>query len=282
MVKRLDPAFDERSFGLSSFTELLKALDGYLVERVGEHDHELAVRADIDGLGEAAQRPAAGSPAPGTEPVALIERQLRRRGLRLPADRQLIWTLPELVTLTFAQAGSGLEESFESLRTRIAPAISQRGLELSEVDFNKLKGIFWRARIFELHGHDKGISLRIADPAELRLRLITVLLEHLADPAGEDPAVLAEALFGPAVTADQRDLITAAIGLVLAAAPVPDEAVPDEAGDPAVAPGPEAGETCDEPAPGPHASPQPEPEAHIDLGPGAPDESGVGSGPPAG
>jgi hypothetical protein len=253
MVKRLDPAFDERSFGLSSFTELLKALDGYLVERVGEHDHELAVRADIDGLGEAAQRPAAGSPAPGTEPVALIERQLRRRGLRLPADRQLIWTLPELVTLAFAQAGSGLEESFESLRTRIAPAIAERGLELSEVDFNKLKGIFWRARIFELHGHDKGISLRIADLAELRLRLITVLLEHLADPAGEDPAVLAEALFGPAVSTGQRDLITQAIGLVLAAAPVPDETVPDETAPDVTAPDVTA---ADEPAPDePAASP---------------------------
>jgi hypothetical protein len=47
LVKRLDPTFDERRFGVSSFTELLKALDSYVVERVGKFDHELAVREDL-------------------------------------------------------------------------------------------------------------------------------------------------------------------------------------------------------------------------------------------
>jgi hypothetical protein len=221
MVKRLDPAFDERSFGLSSFTELLKTLDGYLAERVGEHDHELAVRADIDGTaGPAVPEALAALPgldgraAPGAAavaPVALVERQLRRRGLRLPADRQLIWAVPELVVAVFPESGPGLEDSFESLRAKIVPLLAEHGQELTETDFNKLKGIFWRARVFELHGHDKGISLRVRPAGLLRLRLVTVLLEHLGDPAAEDPAVLAEAIFGPAATAAQRETIAPAL-----------------------------------------------------------------------
>ena len=39
LVKRLDPAFDERNFGFATFTELLRALDGRIAERPGEYDH---------------------------------------------------------------------------------------------------------------------------------------------------------------------------------------------------------------------------------------------------
>jgi hypothetical protein len=216
LVKRLDPTFDERSFGFGSFTELLRALDGYLAERVGEYDHEVAVRADLDWPGRPVDLISTGAAADAAAPVALVERQLRRRGLRLPAERQIMWMVPELVLAAFQASGTGIEQGFESLRLKIGPAAAELGLEVSEVDFNKLKGIFWRARVFELHGHEKGISLRLHDAGELRLRLVTVLLEHLADPASEDPAVLAEAFYGAGASSDQQQLIRRALEITLA------------------------------------------------------------------
>jgi uncharacterized LabA/DUF88 family protein len=269
LVKRLDPTFDERRFGFSSFTEMLKALDGYIAERVGENDHELAVRADVSGPGGVAGPAPAGSAAAGavlggpvlaaaglasTAPVALVERQLRRRGLRLPAERQVMWIVPEIVARVVPLSGTGIEPGFDSLRLKIEPGVSACGLELSEVDFNKLKGILWRARVFELHGHDKGISLRLQDVRQLRLRLITVLLEHLADPESEDPAVLAEAFYGPGATGDQRQLILEALQIALAERNQPEDHGPDPAAAPGAGAeaGPETGTDT-----GAEASPEP-------------------------
>jgi hypothetical protein len=42
-----------------------------------------------------------------------------------------------------------------------------------------------------------------------------VLLEHLADPSGEDQGVLTEAIFGPDASDDQKELIGAALRDVL-------------------------------------------------------------------
>jgi uncharacterized LabA/DUF88 family protein len=66
LVKRLDPTFDERSFGYPTFADLLRALDSDILERQGENDHELAVRADVDGHA----RPSAATGAASFTPAA--------------------------------------------------------------------------------------------------------------------------------------------------------------------------------------------------------------------
>jgi hypothetical protein len=202
MVKRLDSTFDESSFGYASFTALLEALGEYIAERVGEHDHELAVRADIDQQGTPDMMAPLGSTS-----AALVERQLRRRGLRLPADRRVIWEVPDLIAAAFSASSATTEPSFASLRLKLEPEAAGLGLTLSEPEFNKLKGMLWRARAFELHGRDKGISLQLTDPLELRERIVRMLLQHLADPANEDPAALTEAFFGPRATDEQDRLV---------------------------------------------------------------------------
>lgn len=211
LVKRLDPAFDERNFGFATFTELLRALDGTIMERSGKYDHEVAVRADMDGEPHLDL----DNGTPGSAPAALVERQLRRRGLRLPDERRAMWTVPELIVGAFGGSVDATEPGFESLRMKIEPAAATLGIALSEVDFNKLKGILWRGRVFELHGPDKGISLRVPDVGQLRLRLVTVLLEHLADPGSESPAVLTEAFFGPDAGCDQEQLVDGALAALL-------------------------------------------------------------------
>ena len=292
LVKRLDPTFDESGFGYPSFTELLKALDaaGYIRERPGEHDHELAARIDVERTAvdrDPAARPAlepdpawrtaledppagpaglavpghqgspgaagdpgpagiagivAGRPTPGSTLAMLIERQLRRRGLRLPADRRILWELPDLMVRAFGASPDGTATSFDRLRVAVeALAAVDRSVPLivTEAEFNKVKSILLHARAFTLLGRDRGISLQVADTAHLRSLIVGQLLRHLADPADEEPAVLAEAFFGPSATAEQQDLVAA----VLRAIP----AEPATADPAAVIPAPrEAGSTADE------------------------------------
>ena len=207
LVKRLDPAFDERNFGFATFTELLKALDGSILERKGEYDHELAVRTDIDGPAS----PPGGAVAASSTPTVLIERQLRRRGLRLPDERLTMWTVPELMVNAFEASSAVIEPNFESLRLKIEAGAATHGITLTEVDFNKLKGILWRGHVFDVHGPGQGISLRVPNLEQLRYRLVSVLLEHLANPADEDPAHLAEAFFGPSATDEQQRLVSHAL-----------------------------------------------------------------------
>ncbi|HKB31135.1 MAG TPA: NYN domain-containing protein [Streptosporangiaceae bacterium] len=215
LVKRLDPTFDERLFGFGSFTELISALNGYIIERPGEYDHELAVRADLDGTGPQAETAAVRDTMAGGSPVALVERQLRRKGLRLPSDRRLLWIAPELVADVFEASGAGVEPDFVSLRSKLDQGLAERGLVTSEAEFNKLKTILVRAQVLELRGQGNGMSLRLPDPQEMRLRLITVLLGHLADPADEDPGILTEAIFGPGAGDEQDRLVLDALKAAL-------------------------------------------------------------------
>jgi hypothetical protein len=182
------------------------------MERSGEFDHELAVVADSDRAdGVASQHGAGLGASVGSGPEALLERQLRRRGLRLPTDRWIMWVGPELVTSAFGESGTVIEPGFESLRPKVLALARSFGITMSETDFSKLKSILWRARAFELHPPDQGFSLRMPDPAELRLLVAVVLLSHLADPAGEDPALLARIFFGPSAGHEQEQLILAAM-----------------------------------------------------------------------
>src|SRR5258708_7527944 len=154
LVKRLDPTFDESGFGYPTFTELLRALDaaGYIAERPGEYDHELAVRADLqrpaqdrggaggdergrpagdwatrrpgqdgdalDVTGLAGTMPGGSVPwqPPASASAVLIERQLRRRGLRLPTSRRVLWDLPGLIVAAFAASAGGAAAGFEGRR----------------------------------------------------------------------------------------------------------------------------------------------------------------------
>ena len=282
LVKRLDPTFDESAFGYPTFTELLRALDaaGYIAERPGEHDHELAVRADLhrssqdggddrDGGDPSTRNWAvpdrtarvadaldvarlAGTVLGGSGPwqppasasAVLIERQLRRRGLRLPASRRVLWDLPDLMVAAFAASPDGTAASFEDLRLAIEertprePGLNARPA-VPEADFNKVKSILLHARAFTLLGRDRGISLQVPDAARLRALIVGQLLRHLADPGDEEPSVLAEAFFGPSASQEQRELVAA----ILRMAPAePAAADLDAAGPATVVPAPrEAG-----------------------------------------
>jgi hypothetical protein len=205
MVKRLDPAFDESAYGFSTFTDLVAALGGQVAERTGQYDHELAVRADL-GTGAAAL---AAAPAPPTA-AARVEAQLKKRGLRLPADRRVLWAGPELICRAFAD-GTGVEPSFDSLRLKTEAAAAEAGIALPEAEFNKLKWILWRGWAFQPLGQDQGIRLQVTDTGPLRERMVATLLRQLPDPAAEEPAVLAEAFFGPEPSAEQRCLIEATL-----------------------------------------------------------------------
>ncbi|MCW2931116.1 MAG: hypothetical protein JWM19_2078 [Actinomycetia bacterium] len=272
LVKRLDPTFDESGFGYPTFTELLRALDaaGYIAERPGEHDHEVAVRADPERAGAdrdergrpagdwaAHERPAQDGDAldatglavaglagaglvpggpwqPASASAVLIERQLRRRGLRLPASRRVLWDLPDLMVAALAASPDGTAASFEDLRLAVEEQAPREpgpdaGPAVPEADFNKVKSILLHARAFTLLGRDRGISLQVPDAARLRALIVGQLLRHLADPGDEEPAVLAEAFFGPSASEEQRELVAT----VLRTTPAEPAAVGLGAADPA-------------------------------------------------
>jgi hypothetical protein len=288
LLKRLDPTFDESGFGCPTFTELLRALEvaGYIAERPGEHDHEVAVRADLQrpaqqrtihqgtaregggaepwvpelpGLGrEVAGLPDAPGGAldtaglagagtgqagpwqpPASASAVLIERQLRRRGLRLPASRRVLWELPRLIVAAFDALPDGTAASFEDLRLAVEEQAATEpgatepggtaGTAVQEADFNKVKSILLHARAFTLLGRDRGISLQVPDPARLRALIVGQLLRHLADPGDEEPAVLAEAFFGPSASQEQQELVAAVLQAVppdLPADPAADDLAP--------------------------------------------------------
>jgi NYN domain len=234
MVKRIDPGFEESAFGFAAFSDLVKALDARIIERRGTFDHELAVRADVTGDGPAALADAAladaaladaalaGAVGPSAALVpadpfapataaALIEGLLKRKKQRLPADRQLLWTGPGLIAEIFAAAPDRIVASFDRLQADLEKAGAAVGIAVPESEFRKLKAILWRAHAFEPLGYALGLRLQEPDAATLRLRAVAMLLRLLPDPAGEDRRALAEALFGPAATAEQRDLISAAL-----------------------------------------------------------------------
>jgi len=220
MVKRLDPAFDESALGFAAFTDLVAALGGGLAERGGKFDHELAVRADVVDTADEAVTPASAA--------SRLEAEFRQKKQRVPADRRLLWAGPGLITEIFAAAPDGIEPSFDSLGLKLEAAAAAAGMAVSEADFKKLKTILWRSYAFELLGHDQGIRLRIPDPAQLRLRAVTMLLSLLTDPDGIPVDVLAEAVFGPAGPPAHQDVVREALAALAEhpqthAVPHPDE-----------------------------------------------------------
>jgi hypothetical protein len=218
MVKRLDPGFEEPALGFAAFSDLVTALGRRVVERAGIFDHELAVRADlpVDALvdsayaGSAAGLAAVGPFGPSAAAVR-IEGLLRRKNQRLPADKQLLWTGTGLVAEIFAAAPDRIVASFDHLRAELETAGAEIGIAVPEPEFRKLKAILWRAHAFEPLGYALGLRLREPDATALRLRMVTALLRLLPSRAEADPSALAEAIFGPAATAAQQDLIGAAL-----------------------------------------------------------------------
>jgi hypothetical protein len=49
MVKRLDSTFDEKTYGLSTFAELLKQHADVFEVRKGQYDHEYRIKAQGQG-----------------------------------------------------------------------------------------------------------------------------------------------------------------------------------------------------------------------------------------
>jgi hypothetical protein len=244
MVKRLDPSFDVSVFGYTAFSDLVVALGSRIAERSGVSDHELAVRADVpatglpgpeSGPGRPLDLPDQRGPIDPLSPVSLLDAELRKKKQRLPADKRLLWSGPELIAGIFAASRDGIEPSFDSLWLKFEAAAAATGIAVSEADFRKLKAILWRAYAFEPLGHEQGLRLRVPDAADLRLRSVVMLLRLLPDPAGVEVGALAEVLFGPDAAAEQRELIGAALaslGAHPAAAPGLDTEWVDEANRP--------------------------------------------------
>ena len=225
MIKRLDPDFEESAFGFAAFSDLVKALGERIAERTGTFDHELAVRADLMKDGAAGSAAAAADDLESAEPypaltalttagltqAGLIEAELKRKKQRLPADKQLLWSGTGLIAQIFAAAPDATVASFDQLMLELQAAAAAQGFAVPEPEFRKLKAILWRAHAFEPLGYALGLRLREPDPAALRLRAVVMLLRLLPDAAQTDPGALAEAIFGPAATVGQRDLIGAAL-----------------------------------------------------------------------
>jgi hypothetical protein len=115
--------------------------------------------------------------------------------------------MPEI----FAAAPDGIVASFDRLRLELETAAAAHGIAVPESEFRKLKAILWRAHAFEPLGDALGLRLREPDAAALRLHAVAALLRLLPDPAAADLNALAEAIFGPEATAEQQDLISAAL-----------------------------------------------------------------------
>ena len=227
MIKRLDPGFEESALGFAAFSDLVTALGERIVERTGRFDHELAVRADLASAESPSADPSAAvadgaAAAPPVDldladpfgpvtPAAIVEGLLKRKKQRLPVDKQLLWTGTELIPEIFAAAPNGVVESFDSLRLQLETAAAVRGIAVPESEFRKLKAILWRAHAFEPLGYALGLRLRAPDADALRLRAVATLLGLLPDPAEADRSALTEAIFGPAATAEQQSLISAAL-----------------------------------------------------------------------
>jgi hypothetical protein len=106
-----------------------------------------------------------------------------------------------------------------------------------------VKSILLHARAFTLLGRDRGISLQVSDAARLRALIVGQLLRHLADPDDEEPAVLAEAFFGPSASQEQRELVATVLRMTPAEPAEPaatglDTAGPDVVGPATVVPAP--------------------------------------------
>jgi hypothetical protein len=220
MVKRLDPSFDVSAFGYTAFSDLVVALGSRIAERSGRSDHELAVRADLpatgvpdpeSGPGTPLDLPDQRGPIDPLSPASLLDAELRKKKQRLPADKRLLWSGPELIAGIFAASRDGIEPSFDSLWLKFEAAAGTAAIAVSEADFRKLKAILWRSYAFEPLGHDQGLRLRVPDAAGLRLRCAAMLLRLLPDPADVEAGVLAEVLFGPDAGAEQRELIGSAL-----------------------------------------------------------------------
>jgi hypothetical protein len=154
---------------------------------------------------------AAPAPVTAATPAELIEGLLKRKKQRLPADRRLLWTATGLMPEIFAAAPDGIVASFDRLRLELETAAAAHGIAVPESEFRKLKAILWRAHAFEPLGDALGLRLREPDAAALRLHAVAALLRLLPDPAAADLNALAEAIFGPEATAEQQDLISAAL-----------------------------------------------------------------------
>jgi len=73
MVLRIDPSFSKATFGFTTFSRLLAALKGVVIERVGIHDHEMAVRGDVADTAD-------GAPPPVIVDESVPGRILRKKG----------------------------------------------------------------------------------------------------------------------------------------------------------------------------------------------------------
>jgi hypothetical protein len=198
MLQRLDPTFTEQAYGFASFDRLLDAVADTVVVRTGAYDHELAVRADLDGAEVADD--AAAQLAP---PTTVIERQLRKTGLRLPSRPEVFWSTPQVISRLFADHPGGAFTSNQELSAQLLDALRSTVGEVDGADANKMRNIIFRARCFDFLEDGAGIRLAVTDVPELTRRMIRTVVAHLPDVGLDDVDDLVTVLCGP--DADARD-----------------------------------------------------------------------------
>jgi hypothetical protein len=214
-VVRLDPSFDEAAYGFSSFNRLVAHLSPYVRERKGEHDHEMAVTVDLPASerGDTPLDAVAVPPRPPTTgEAAVLMSQLKKKHLYLPDDLAVIWCAGRVTADAFAARPDATMPSFDDFehdaldRLRAGPAPTA-----SERDAHRLRGVLFRARLFDLLGDENGLRLVTHDPDEMQARVLRSIVSHLPDASTADLDGLLALLCGEDPTEHQRSALIAAI-----------------------------------------------------------------------
>ena len=176
MMVRLDPSFDVANFNFQSFSDFLEACSDIVSVVPGEADHLVSLR-----------KPDHQARSPGHENKALprlssalhpYESLFRSQSIKL-ADPG---TLRLAANDTFAVFQSSPRlASFQEWKTFVANAFGAREQALPEVEMNRLKALFYKAKVFVMHHDDGGISLNpaISSGAALLEQIHVTLLHRI-------------------------------------------------------------------------------------------------------
>ncbi len=187
-MRRLDGSFDEKSFGFASFGSFVAAFPD-LLESV-DNDSGGVVRP-LAAVAAAEQR--------GSGAAATYARVLTRGGLYLVPGawrRQAV----EQVAHCYAQAPDHAWGSFSAFEEDVLAALRQGGVDADAELVHRLRGLYFRLRMFRLLGPD-GISLEPpVDAAEMNARIDREIVERIIryGTPPVDERALAEMLFGEA------------------------------------------------------------------------------------
>ncbi len=209
MLQRLDPSFTEESYGFTSFDQLLQALSDSVGQRVGVHDHEFVVLADIK------KPPEMSSPPPVVDNTTEIERRLRKTGTRLPSNVEMFWAASDVLVELFTSRQDEAYDTMPALTQGVLTELQRRFPEVVDSDATKVRNLAHRGRVFLLLGEGNGIRLKTTEPAELRWLIVRSVVAHVPDIDPDDLEPLIAALCGDHPDQERVELVRSAFNEVL-------------------------------------------------------------------